>query len=54
MGLLLREGRERGGEWEGERREEREGEGTRRDGRKGNPKSWFTPPKSEILKIALL
>ena len=50
-GLLLRDGRERGGELEGERGEERKWDRTRRDGRRGDPKSWFTPPMSEILKI---
>ena len=33
--------------------EEREW-GIRRDGRGGDPKSWFTPPMSELLKNTLI
>ena len=52
QGPILKGGRERGGEWEGERGEEREGEGISREGRGGDPNSWFTRPK--ILKNTLL
>ena len=43
-----------GGEWEGGRRQKREEEGIRGEGRRWDFKSWFTSPMSEILKNTLI
>jgi len=51
--MLLRDGRRRGGEWDGVGESERQGRKQGKGGREGDgtPQGWFTTPCSKSRKI---